>query len=198
MRFPGVAMTAPGSAVGQREAIVNAFFVEQMAMYASYHRDARNKATHFIGVPAIAVALLLPMAMVPFFALGGYAVSLATLFAGSVMIYWIVLDRPIGIASAILFLPALWFAHWLAGQGAAAVWIVFGVLFVGGWIVQLIGHAFEGRKPALVDNIVQVFIAPVFLMAELFFALGLRRELHAAVEARWPHYSAKSSDRVTA
>ncbi|MGE4012988.1 MAG: DUF962 domain-containing protein [Alphaproteobacteria bacterium] len=177
---------------------MNPFFVEQMAMYASYHRDARNKATHFVGVPAIAVALLLPMALVPFFATGFYVVSLATLFAGAVMIYWIVLDRPIGIASAILFLPALWFAHWLAGQGAAPVWIAFGILFVGGWIIQLVGHAFEGRKPALVDNIIQIFIAPVFLMAELFFALGLCRDLHRAVEARWPHYAAKAPKQAAA
>lgn len=167
---------------------MNAFFVEQMAMYASYHRDARNKATHFVGVPAIAISLLLPMALVPFFAVGGYVVSLATLFAAGVMGYWIVLNRPIGVPSAILFLPVLWFAHWLALQGAAAVWITFGVLFVGGWIIQLIGHAFEGRKPALTDNIVQVFIAPVFLLAELFFALGWCRELHAEVEARWQVY----------
>jgi len=177
---------------------VNPFFIEQMAMYASYHRDARNKATHFVGVPAIAVALLLPMALVPFFAIGFYVVSLATLFAGAVMVYWIVLDRPIGIASAILFLPALWFAHWLAGQGAAPVWIAFGILFVGGWIVQLVGHAFEGRKPALVDNVIQVFIAPMFLMAELFFALGLCLDLHRAVEARWPHYAAKAPKQAAA
>jgi uncharacterized membrane protein YGL010W len=52
---------------------------------------------------------------------------------------------------------------------------------VGGWVFQLIGHAIEGRRPALMDNFFQVFIAPIFLIAELFFALGLRRELQASV-----------------
>ena len=28
-------------------------FESQMAMYTSYHRDSRNRATHFIGIPAI-------------------------------------------------------------------------------------------------------------------------------------------------
>ena len=47
---------------------------------------------------------------------------------------------------------------------------------------------FEGRKPALVDNFMQVFIAPMFLIAEIAFALGLRKPLAAEVEARWRDY----------
>ena len=27
---------------------------DQMSFYAAYHQDARNKATHFVGVPVIA------------------------------------------------------------------------------------------------------------------------------------------------
>ena len=76
------------------------FFIEQMAMYSAYHRDGRNKATHFVGVPAIAVSLLIPMAMVRFANLDSYSLTLATLFAVSVMIYWIVLDPPFGVVTA--------------------------------------------------------------------------------------------------
>ena len=50
------------------------------------------------------------------------------------------------------------------------------MLFVGGWILQLVGHVFEGRKPALADNLFQIFVAPIFLCAELFFALRLQAE----------------------
>lgn len=165
------------------------FFVEQMAMYSAYHRDARNKATHFVGVPAIAVSLLIPMAMLRFGTLDGYGLSLATLFAVAVMAYWIWLDLPFGIATAAIFVPAVWFADWLAQHGGGAAWFVFGALFVGGWIVQLVGHAFEGRKPALVDNLLQIFIAPMFLVAEVAFEFGLRKALREAVERRWRAYA---------
>lgn len=171
---------------------MRAYFIEQIAMYTSYHRDSRNKATHFIGVPAIAVSLLLPLALVRFGDVGWYSLSLATVLAGAVWILWIAMDRPFGLLTSLLFLPAVLFANWLAQQGAAAVWITFAVLFVGGWIVQLIGHAFEGRKPALADNILQVFVAPMFLVAEVAFTLGLRKDLEAAVEARWRHYLSDS------
>jgi hypothetical protein len=28
----------------------------------------------------------------------------------------------------------------------------FAILFVGGWILQLVGHVFEGRKPRVADK----------------------------------------------
>lgn len=52
------------------------------------------------------------------------------------------------------------------------------------WIAQFIGHgAFEGRAPALMDNLVQaIFLAPMFVWLEMLFKLGYRRELQARVE----------------
>ena len=72
----------------------------------------------------------------------------------------------------------------IARLGALTAWAWFGVLFVGGWILQLVGHVYEGRRPALADNLFQIFVAPIFLCAELFFALGYKPQLHAAVQAR--------------
>ena len=164
------------------------YFIGQVSRYASYHRDGRNKATHFIGVPAIAVSLLLPPALVTFVTAGWYDISLATILTAAVWLFWIAMDRPFGIVTSLVFVPALPFADWLATQGAAAVGITFAILFVGGWTLQLLGHAFEGRKPALLDNVMQVFIAPMFLVAEIAFALGLRKSLAAEVEARWRDY----------
>ncbi len=174
------------------------FFIEQMAMYSAYHRDARNKATHFIGVPAIAVSLLIPMAMVRFADLSSYSVTIATLFAAAVMIYWIALDPPFGVVTAAIFVPGAWFADWLAQHGGATAWAAFGILFVGGWIIQLVGHAFEGRKPALVDNLLQALIAPVFLVGEAAFALGLRKPLHDAMMQRMPTYLPNSGAAAAA
>jgi uncharacterized membrane protein YGL010W len=177
---------------------MQSFFIEQMAMYSAYHRDGRNKATHFVGVPAIAVSLLIPMAMVRFADLGSYSLTLATLFAVGVMIYWIVLDLPFGVVTAAIFVPGVWFADWAAQQSVAMAWALFGILFVGGWIIQLVGHAFEGRKPALVDNLLQGLIAPVFLVGEVAFALGLRKPLHDAMMRRMPEFLPKSGAAAAA
>lgn len=47
------------------------------------------------------------------------------------------------------------------------------------WLAQFVGHgAFEGRAPALLDNLVQAFLlAPLFVWMEVLFFLGYRPEL---------------------
>jgi uncharacterized membrane protein YGL010W len=78
----------------------------------------------------------------------------------------------------------IWLAELIAARGAAQGWTSFGVLFVGGWILQLVGHAFEGRKPALVGNLFQIFVAPIFLAAEVSFLLGFKAHFYRAVQSR--------------
>src|SRR5438477_599538 len=156
---------------------------EQMAFYAAYHQDARNKATHFIGVPAIMLSLFIPLAWLRL-ELGGVAISAAMLFAAAVLVYYFLLDVPLALAMLLITGILVLAGERIAGQGAARGWVWFGVLFVGGWILQLVGHVFEGRKPALADNLFQIFVAPIFLCAELAFALGYKPELHADMQQR--------------
>ena len=166
---------------------------EQMSFYAAYHQDGRNKATHFVGVPMIIVSLLIPLSW-PQLALGPLQLSAATAFAAVVLVYYVFLDTALALGSAIFMAAFLLLAKWISGQGTVAGWSAFGALFVGGWILQLLGHVFEGRKPALADNLFQIFIAPIFLCAELFFALGYKPKLHAAVQVRAREMRAASTD----
>jgi uncharacterized membrane protein YGL010W len=57
-------------------------------------------------------------------------------------------------------------------------------LFVGGWALQFLGHYFEGRKPAFLDDLRGLLDGPLFLVAETAFALGLSPELREEVERR--------------
>ena len=156
---------------------------EQMAIYAAYHQDGRNKATHFIGVPVIVLALFIPLAWLRF-DLGGTAVSAGMVLAAIVLLYYFVLDIAFGFAMLVVFAALLWAGERIATLGAVAGWTWFAVLFIGGWILQLVGHVYEGRRPALADNLLQIFIAPIFLAAEVFFALGYKPQLHAADQER--------------
>jgi uncharacterized membrane protein YGL010W len=156
---------------------------DQMSFYAAYHQDGRNKASHFIGVPMIMLSLFIPLAWIRVDA-GGVSLTAAMLFAGTVMVYYFLLDIPLAIAMLGVSVLLVWVGHQIAALGAAQGWAWFAVLFVGGWIIQLVGHVFEGRKPALADNLFQIFVAPIFLAAEIFFALGYKPGLHHAVQER--------------
>jgi uncharacterized membrane protein YGL010W len=156
---------------------------EQMSVYAAYHQDARNKVTHFIGVPAITLSLMIPPAWIRI-EVGGVLLTAAMLLAAALLIYYLLLDLPLGLAMVPVFGIGVFVAQKIADLGAAQGWAWFGILFVGGWIVQLVGHVFEGRKPALADNLFQALMAPIFLVAEVFFALGYKPKLQAEVQRR--------------
>ena len=133
-----------------------------MSVYAAYHQDARNKATHFIGVPVIVLSLMVPLSW-----LRTDLISAAVVVTAALLVYYLVLDLWLGLAMCAVMGALLWLGQMIADQGTLLGWIWFAILFVGGWILQLVGHVFEGRKPALVDNLFQIFIAPLFLAAEI-------------------------------
>lgn len=165
------------------------WFREQMAMYTAYHRDVRNCATHFIGVPLIVYALLVGMSLISFGQIGGIPVTLATVFLSLLLLLYCAAVPVMGIASIVVYIPLLWYAQTASLNSPSFIWIVVGTCFVGGWILQLIGHVFEGRRPALMDNLLQVFMAPGFLVVEALFACGFLTELKTDLEARSHKYN---------
>jgi uncharacterized membrane protein YGL010W len=83
-------------------------------------------------------------------------------------------------------------AEWVARMPWQTGLAVLLATFVGGWALQLIGHVFEGRRPALADNLFQIFVAPIFLVAEAAFALGLRRSTQQEVEKLSHRYNSQA------
>jgi uncharacterized membrane protein YGL010W len=156
---------------------------QQMSFYAAYHQDARNKATHFVGVPMIIFGLFIALGWARIEA-GGVTLSAAMLLAAVVLVWYFLLDVPLALAMLVGNGVLLYLADLVSVQPIATGALWFLVFFGGGWVIQLIGHVYEGRKPALVDNFFQIFVAPIFLAAEVFFALGYKPALHAAVQKR--------------
>jgi len=157
--------------------------VEQLSQYASYHRDRRNIATHFIGVPMIVASLCVLLsrpvllADAPWLTPGSLIGAMATL-------YYLRLDMRYAIVLAAYLAACLLGASALASLPAGA-WLGVGVgLFLVGWVIQFVGHYYEGRKPAFVDDLIGLMIGPLFVTAEAGFLLGMRKDVEAAVTAR--------------
>ncbi|MFZ9429665.1 MAG: Mpo1-like protein, partial [Burkholderiaceae bacterium] len=73
--------------------------------------------------------------------------------------------------------------HWVALQ-VESDWVFWGLgLFTIGWVIQFIGHYYEGRKPAFVDDLIGLLVGPMFVCAEVLFALRLCRPTREAIEA---------------
>ena len=156
---------------------------QQMSFYAAYHQDPRNKASHFVGVPMIIFGLFIALGWARV-DVGGATLTAAMLLAAVVLVWYFLLDVPLALAMLAVNALLLYLADSVATQPMATGAVWFAVFFGGGWVIQLIGHVWEGRKPALADNFFQIFVAPIFLAAEVFFALGYKPALRAAVRKR--------------
>jgi len=172
---------------------------QQLSQYAAYHRDRRNIATHFIGIPLIVLALAVLLSR-PAFTMGALplTVSAAWLLFAAATVYYLVLDVPLGVMMACVSALCVAFGEWLARQSTLA-WLATGIgLFVIGWVFQFIGHvAYEHRKPAFVDDVIGLLIGPLFVLAEALFGIGWRPELRDAIGAQLGP-SHIDADRATA
>jgi uncharacterized membrane protein YGL010W len=163
---------------------VTDFFRRQLAIYADHHRDPRNITAHHVGIPAIFLAVLLPLSLWHF-PVGVWQPSLAAALLVPAVIGWIALDAGVGIAMLVMIVPLLVTAELVAGFGGALVaWPLSAMLLAIGLALLAIGHAvFERRRPALAGNAFQIFIGPMFMIAKVLVALGWRPDLAAPLQA---------------
>ena len=157
---------------------------ELLSQYAEYHRDRRNIATHLVGVPMIVFGVGVLLAR-PVLMLGGLALTPAWLvFAVTAVWYLTRGSLVVGLAVSLVVGVLVALAHSVA-YGSIANWLAWGLgSFVIGWVIQFVGHYYEGRKPAFVDDLAGLLIGPMFVTAEIVFALGLCKPLHDEITRR--------------
>lgn len=156
-------------------------YVEQMTNYANYHRDPRNIATHFVGIPMIVFAITVLFSR-PSFELLGISMTPALLMVVASSAYYLRLHLFTGVIMTALLIVALIFAQDIAAMGTMA-WLAWGIgLFVVGWVFQFVGHFYEGKKPAFVDDLMGLIIGPLFVLSEFLFMFGLLGTQKADIE----------------
>ncbi|KAH7197566.1 uncharacterized protein B0J16DRAFT_378012 [Fusarium flagelliforme] len=176
-----------------------------LTFYGAYHHNSVNIAIHMVCVPLILISgfslVRLPTSLlghmsatysgtlvptpewltVPYLEL-----NLGIIAASLYSLLYLLLEPFAGFLLAIFCMGGAAFVNYLRQQnpdstfqGALAVHIVC-------WIFQFIGHGkYEGRAPALLDNLIQaVFLAPMFVWLEILFKFGYRPELRARVSKK--------------
>jgi len=157
---------------------------ELLTQYAAYHRDRRNIVSHFVGVPMIVFAVGVLLAR-PIVAVGGLALTPAWIaFAVSAIWYLTRGSLALGIAVSAAVGVLMMLAHNTA-DGSIATWLAWGVgFFLVGWLIQFVGHWYEGKKPAFVDDLVGLLVGPMFVVAEAMFMLGWNKPLVDEIEQK--------------
>jgi len=157
---------------------------ELMVQYAAYHRDKRNIASHFIGIPLIVFSIGILLAR-PAFDVGGVTLTPVWIVWAAATVWYLTLGNLVlGIAVSVVNGVLIYLAAPLAA-GSVASWLAWGIgTFVIGWVIQFVGHYYEGKKPAFVDDLLGLLTGPMFVTAEALFALGWGKSLLAEIERR--------------
>jgi uncharacterized membrane protein YGL010W len=154
--------------------------IEQLSTYKSVHLNRKNIRTHFIGVPMIIWAIALLLAGITFeidsatlneiFGTQSIKFTLTASLSVVVFIYYLLLSVPLALLALVLFGPLMWSVHVVVAIEYHTLIAI--IVFVIGWVIQFIGHHYEKAKPAFFDDINQLLIGPLFVIAEIYFLLG--------------------------
>ncbi|KAK2788672.1 hypothetical protein FQN51_002888 [Onygenales sp. PD_10] len=152
-----------------------------------------NIAIHITCVPIIMLCMfqlatltgpLLPLP--PSLTLPSLPPNLGTLAATLYALLYILMEPVAGtLLSPFLLGGAMLANHLTTTYGQTATHYGLAIQ-VAAWILQFVGHGkFEGRAPALLDNLVQAFfLAPFFVWLEVLFGLGYRPQLKRRIDER--------------
>ena len=130
--------------------------------YGESHRNATNKAIHWICVPLITYTLLGLL-----WALSPYALLVFSIVA---LVFYLTLSM---VMSLVMLLAVILMAWSFTLFSPEALVISCVVIFVLAWIGQFIGHKIEGKKPSFFKDIQFLLVGPIRLLGFLFKRYGL-------------------------
>jgi len=179
---------------------LNFDLLEQLAFYGSYHSNKWNQLIHFVFVPSIVWSLCVwlcysgPLLPIPFdlSALPEWLSSVLVFNGAAVVyaaysLYYLKLEPFAGLTWSLFVGLPIWLTSTAFQQQVPDAWTWALGIHIFSWYMQIHpGHSvLEGRKPALLDSLVQAFsLAPLFVWFELLFLVGYRPGLYAQLQQR--------------
>lgn len=147
---------------------------EQLFTYKQQHTNKINRLTHYVGIPAITVSLLILLNWISIDIATKWQISFAWIFLIGTLIYYFFLQVRLAIIMTIIMIPVTALVVWIARPSPTTVsTTLFFILFIGGWILQFVGHFFEKQKPVFFSNTSRLLIGPLFVLVAALEALGI-------------------------
>ena len=137
--------------------------------YGDSHRNPTNKFIHWICVPLIFWTILGFISIIPAphlcFSYFG-CISVASIVAlALVTVFYIQLSPIIALLMFFLMLLMEYFAYKVNISWGHQSWMVFLSVFVITWILQLVGHKVEGKKPSFLKDLQFLLVGPAWLLS---------------------------------
>jgi len=164
---------------------------KQLTFYGAYHHNPTNVAIHMACIPMILASSLLLATNSPtliplpqWLAIPNLPLNAGTIGAICYAAFYMLLEPVAGTFLLPIIIGWTAFSNHLTSTNAYQANVVSIIVEIVAWGAQFIGHGvFEGRAPALLDNLLQALVlAPFFVFMEILFMCGYRPELQKRVE----------------
>jgi len=157
--------------------------MDDLKSYYQYHRKPNTLITHMIGLPLLIFSIMVLIGSIKIVFPGVFQTNFSWLIVFALMVFYILKDLSLGFLTTLFLIILAFIANAFNRYGFSVLtfW-VFISTFLLGLIFQLAGHYLEGNKPALLDNLQHLLIAPVFVTAEILFYFGYYAELKAELD----------------
>jgi uncharacterized membrane protein YGL010W len=119
--------------------------------YGAYHTDPRNRLCHEIGIPLIVLGVVTLLRLISIGPVNGAEIAIVATIA-----YYVRLAGAEALAAAAGLIVL-----YLLGMLLTWPWAI--AAFVAGWIFQFVGHAYEGKAPAFLTNLVHLLVGPLWV-----------------------------------
>ncbi|KAG9231597.1 hypothetical protein BJ875DRAFT_382632 [Amylocarpus encephaloides] len=163
---------------------------KQLCFYGAYHHNPVNIAIHMTCVPLILAASLLLATNSPtliplpsWLSVPNLPLNAGTIGAIMYSGFYILLEPVAGTVLLPIIMGWTAYSNFLTTNYTSTSNTTGIAVEIFAWIAQFIGHGvYEGRAPALLDNLLQALVlAPFFVFMEALFKFGYRPELQKRV-----------------
>ncbi len=147
-----------------------------LAEYSADHQNPFNRRMHSICVPLIAIALIALLWSIPFpdaWVAAAPWLNFGTLALAGLCVYYLALAPRLGVGMLLVALAVVPLVA-ATDQLAVPLWLTALLVFTVGWIGQFVGHYVEGRRPSFFRDVRFLLIGPLWVLAKLYAALGIR------------------------
>ena len=134
--------------------------------YEDYHTHSVNKFIHAICIPLIVLSTCNLLSKIKIYIGSGIKLEISEFLMFGMLIYYLTHSFVVFFLMSLYFFIVLTISYiWRFRKNymyeSACVFII-------SWILQFLGHAIEGNRPALLNSLTQTFIeAPVFSLSYL-------------------------------
>lgn len=153
-------------------------FLDQARIYALYHQNPINRYMQFIVVPLTILTWMILLACVHVSIPGLINVNMAAIASAVLLIYYFKLNWRLTLTITPLFIMLWWIASCFSDPTPSALTLIAtAVSFVLCCLIYVAGQFMEGKCPSIVDALLQTFVAPLLIAAEIYFIAGKMRDL---------------------